>query len=99
MKIQLPVRRAILEGANYIGVGPTFASQTKDFDACAGLSFVQQALAETSLAAFAIGGIDLHNVGQVRAAGARRIAVSHAICKADDPRAVAQKLRQALGSM
>jgi thiamine-phosphate pyrophosphorylase len=90
------VRRAILEGADYIGVGPTFPSQTKDFDACAGMGFVQQALAETSLAAFAIGGIDLHNVGQIRAAGARRIAVSRAICKADDPRAVAGQLRQAL---
>ena len=40
--------------------------------------------------------VDLDNVGQVRAAGARRIAVSHAICSADDPRAAAQKLRQAL---
>jgi thiamine-phosphate pyrophosphorylase len=90
------VRRAILEGADYIGVGPTFPSQTKDFDACAGLGFVQQALAETSLAAFAIGGIDLDNVAQVRAAGGRRIAVSHAICSADDPRAIAGQLRQAL---
>ena len=90
------VRRAILDGANYLGVGPTFLSQTKEFDASAGLGFVQQALAETSLAAFAIGGIDLHNVAQVRAAGARRIAVSHAICRAGDPRAVAGKLRQAL---
>jgi thiamine-phosphate pyrophosphorylase len=90
------VRSAILEGADYLGIGPTFVSQTKDFAASAGLGFVQQALAESSLAAFAIGGIDLDNVAQVRAAGARRIAVSHAICSADDPRAVAGQLRQAL---
>jgi thiamine-phosphate pyrophosphorylase len=90
------VRRAILEGADYIGVGPTFPSQTKDFAACAGLDFIHHALAETSLPAFAIGGIDLDNVAQVPAAGACRIAVSHAICRADDPRAVAGQLRQAL---
>jgi thiamine-phosphate pyrophosphorylase len=93
------VRRAILEGADYIGVGPTFPSQTKDFAGCAGLDFIRGALAETSLVAFAIGGIDLDNVVQVRARGAIRIAVSHAICAAADPRAAAQKLRQALGAL
>lgn len=87
------VRTAILEGANYLGVGPTFPSQTKEFEAFAGLDFVRQAFAETSLPAFAIGGIGVDNVAQVLAAGARRIAVSHAICAADDPRGVANRLR------
>lgn len=90
------VRRAVLEGASYLGVGPTFASQTKEFAGFAGLEFVQQALAETSLPAFAIGGIGLDNVDQVVAAGARRIAVSAAICTTDDPRAAARHLRAAL---
>jgi thiamine-phosphate pyrophosphorylase len=90
------VRRAVLEGANYLGVGPTFSSRTKEFAAVAGLDFVRAAMAETSLPAFAIGGIQLDNVAQVVAAGARRIAVSQAICAADEPRAAAQKLRRAL---
>ena len=90
------LRQAIRDGASYLGVGPTFASQTKNFDAFAGLEFVTQACAETSLPAFAIGGIDLDNVAQVRAAGARRIAVSSAICAAEDARAAARKLRLAL---
>ena len=96
------VQRAILEGANYLGIGPTFPSRTKSFDSLAGLDFIKQALAETSLPAFALGGITLDNVEQVRAAGARRIAVSHAICGSDDPRSVAGALRfsarDALGS-
>jgi thiamine-phosphate pyrophosphorylase len=92
------VRRAVLEGADYLGVGPTFPSQTKDFAALAGLDFVKQALAETSLPAFAIGGIHADNVAQVRAAGGQRIAVSRAVCAADDPRAVAQKLRHTLSA-
>lgn len=90
------VRRAVLEGASYIGIGPTFPSQTKDFTALAGLEFIRQAVAETSLPAFAIGGVRLDNVAQVRAAGATRIAVSAAVCAADDPRAVARRLRAAI---
>jgi len=90
------VRRAVLEGASYLGVGPTFPSQTKDFSTLAGLEFVQAACADTSLPAFAIGGITQANLDQVLAAGARRIAVSNAICAADDPRAVAQALRRSL---
>lgn len=90
------VHRAVLEGASYIGVGPTFPSQTKAFETLAGLDFVEQAMAETSLPAFAIGGINLDNVAQVIAAGARRIAVSNVICAADEPRLVAARLRQAL---
>jgi thiamine-phosphate pyrophosphorylase len=90
------VRRAVLEGANYLGVGPTFPSKTKEFADLAGLDFVRQAMAETSLPAFAIGGIHLDNVGQIIAAGGRRIAVSHAICAADDPRGAAQKFRHGL---
>lgn len=87
------VRRAVLEGASYLGIGPTFPSQTKDFTAHPGLDFVRQAAAETSLPTFALGGITAANVGQVLAAGAHRIAVSHAICAAEDPRNAAAALR------
>ena len=91
------LRQAILDGASYVGVGPTFPSETKRFEAYAGLEFVRQATAETSLPAFVIGGVNLQTIDAAVTAGARRIAVSHAICQADDPRAVAQALRQRLG--
>ena len=45
---------------------------------------------------FAIGGIDLGNVGEVVAAGARRIVVLRAIRDAEDPEAAAAALRAAL---
>jgi thiamine-phosphate pyrophosphorylase len=90
------VRRAILDGANCIGVGPTFPSGTKTFDAFPGLDFVRAAVAETSLPAFALGGINLENVSEVVAAGCRRIAVSQAVCAAADPRAAARALKRAL---
>lgn len=91
------VRQAVLDGASYIGVGPTFPSETKQFADFPGLEFVRQALAETSLPAFVIGGVTLKNVGEAVQAGARRVAVSQALCQADDPRSVARALREALG--
>jgi thiamine-phosphate pyrophosphorylase len=90
------VRRAVLDGASYLGVGPTFPSGTKAFAEFAGLEFVRQAAAATSLPAFVIGGINRNTVGAAVAAGARRVAVSEAICAADDPRSSAAALVQAL---
>jgi thiamine-phosphate pyrophosphorylase len=90
------VRKAVLDGADYLGVGPTFPSRTKAFDAFPGLDFVRAAAAETTLSAFALGGIGPQNVGQVAAAGLRRVAVGAAVCAADDPEAVARVLRAAL---
>jgi thiamine-phosphate pyrophosphorylase len=90
------VRQAVLDGASYLGVGPVFPSATKDFAAFPGLAFVREALAETSLPAFAIGGVNLATLPQAAAAGVRCIAVSHAIAQAEDPRAVAVALLQGL---
>jgi thiamine-phosphate pyrophosphorylase len=91
------VRRAVRDGADYIGVGPAFPSATKKFDSLAGLEFVKAALAATSLPAFAIGGINPDTLAAVVAAGAKRIAVSAAVAQADEPRQVAHTLRSALG--
>jgi thiamine-phosphate pyrophosphorylase len=90
------LRQAILDGASYVGVGPTFPSATKQFAGLAGLDYVRQAMAETSLPAFAIGGVNLETVPAVAAAGAKRVAVSHAVCQADDPRRVVKNLLEVL---
>lgn len=91
------VRRAVLEGADYLGVGPTFPSKTKTFDHFPGLDFVRQVSAETSLPAFVLGGVEPGNVHEVVAAGGRRVAVSAAIAQASEPRIVAEQFRAALG--
>lgn len=90
------LRQAILDGASYVGIGPTFPSGTKDFAELAGLEFVRQAMAETTLPAFVIGGVNPQTISAAVAAGARRIAVSGAIAQADDPRAVCVALLAAL---
>lgn len=72
-------RQAVLDGANYIGCGPTFPSATKHFDNFPGPAFLTEVAAEISLPAFAIGGITLENLPQVLATGFTRVAVSSAI--------------------
>jgi thiamine-phosphate pyrophosphorylase len=87
------VRQAVLDGATYIGVGPTFPSGTKPFSEFPGIAFVREALAETTLPAFVIGGVNARTLGEAVAAGARRIAVSQAVAQSETPRAAAMQLR------
>lgn len=76
-------RAAVLDGADYLGVGPVFTSQTKSFDEYAGLEYVKQVAEEVSLPWYAIGGINSDNMEELLAAGASRVAVSGAVCGAD----------------
>jgi thiamine-phosphate pyrophosphorylase len=90
-------RQAVLDGANYLGLGPTFPSGTKEFERFPGLDFLRRAAAEITLPAFAIGGITLGNLPQVLAAGIRRVAVGQAIVGAASPAEAARGMLAALG--
>ncbi len=89
-------RQAVLDGADYIGCGPTFPSATKRFEAFPGPAFLRQVAAEIRLPAFAIGGIHEGNLGMVLETGFRRVAVSSGITRAADPAAAAQRLLELL---
>ncbi len=90
------LEKAVLEGAGYLGVGPVFPSETKGFDNLAGLAFVRHAAETTTLPWFAIGGINEANIGEVIEAGARRVAVSSAVIRAERPAQAARALRARL---
>lgn len=90
-------RRAVADGADYIGVGPTFPSATKQFDAFTGVALLRSVAGEIALPAFAIGGVALENLDQVLAAGMTRVAVSSAIAQAQCPAATAREFRRRLG--
>jgi thiamine-phosphate pyrophosphorylase len=79
--------------ADYIGVGPVYATPTKEGRPAVGLDLVRYAAANARQPWFAIGGIDKSNVADVVAAGARRIAVVRAIGDAQDPERAAAELR------
>jgi thiamine-phosphate pyrophosphorylase len=85
-------RAAVLDGANYLGAGPTFPSHTKQFGNFAGLDYLREAVAEIRLPTFAIGGINTNNLPDVLATGISRIAVSSAITSAPDSHSAARNL-------
>ncbi|WP_017591126.1 thiamine phosphate synthase [Nocardiopsis potens] len=88
---------AVEEGVDYFCTGPTWATPTKPGRPAAGLDLVRRAAALAGDRPwFAIGGIDLGNLGEVLAAGARRVVVVRAITRADDPRAAAAEFSRRL---
>lgn len=91
-------RQAVLDGADYLGCGPTFPSTTKTFAEFPGLDFLRQVAGEIGLPAFAIGGVRLDNLSQVIAAGLRRVAVSDAVWRAADPAEAARRLLEQLAA-
>ncbi len=89
-------RDAVAAGADYIGVGPVFESQTKHFTEFVGVDLVSAVAREINVPAFAIGGVNLDNVSQIRDAGLNRVAVSAVVNQAATPNAVVKQLLTAL---
>lgn len=83
-------------GADYIGVGPVYATPTKPGRHPVGVELVRFAAFHAPVPFFAIGGIDAGTVQDVVDAGARRVAVVRAITEAADPQAAAAQLREVL---
>lgn len=82
-------RTAVLDGADYLGVGPCFSTPTKEFSAFAPQEFLRTVAGEIGLPTFAIGGITLERIDAVAAHGLRRVAVASAVTGAADPGAAA----------
>lgn len=89
--------RALMEDVDYFCVGPCWPTPTKPGRPAPGLDLVRSV---DSMRAdkpwFAVGGVDERRVGEVLAAGARRIVVVRAITEAADPGAAARRLSDAL---
>ncbi|MGP0129366.1 MAG: thiamine phosphate synthase [cyanobacterium endosymbiont of Rhopalodia musculus] len=88
--------QAITQGADYIGVGPVYATPTKPGKIPAGLDYVDYARKHSPIPWFAIGGIDQENINEVIIAGAKQVAIVRAIMEADNPAAVTQELLKKL---
>ncbi len=84
------------EGADYIGVGPIFATPTKPAYSQVGLSLIGQVRASVRVPFVCIGGIDAENLKDVLAAGGRCVAVVRAVSGAGDPTAAAAALKAQL---
>ena len=79
------VREAAAGKPDYLGFGPIFKPGSKqDHDSVVGLEGLRTIRSLTSLPVFAIGGIQIDQVGEVVRAGANGVAVISAILKAPD---------------
>jgi thiamine-phosphate pyrophosphorylase len=85
-------------GADYVGIGPLFATSSKsDAGAAIGAAEFARLAALCALPAVAIGGIDTSNARAAIDAGARGVAAISAIFGTRDPEAAARALRGATG--
>jgi len=88
-------KKAISDGADYIGIGPVFKTNTKK-DVCApvGLDYLNYASKNINIPFVAIGGIKENNIEQVLSAGCSTIAIISEITGADDIKAKVNKLNE-----
>ncbi|NGY59413.1 thiamine phosphate synthase [Lentzea sp. NEAU-D13] len=82
---------AVEPGVDYFCTGPCWPTPTKPGRPAPGLDLVRATKTERPW--FAIGGIDLTNLHEVKAAGATRVVVVRAITDAEDPRKAAESFK------
>jgi len=86
---------AVARGADYIGVGPIFSTQTKaNVCATVGLEYVRFVKENISIPWVAIGGIKEHNLTQVIEAGASCVCLVTEITSSPDITATATRLSE-----
>jgi len=88
--------RAQNEGADYIGIGPIYATATKPEYKPIGLEVLGELKDKIKIPYFAIGDIHAGNIKEITAAGAGRVAVCRAILKADNHKAAVKQLYKIL---
>ncbi|MDX3797942.1 thiamine phosphate synthase [Streptomyces sp. AK04-3B] len=91
---------AVQEGVDYFCTGPCWPTPTKPGRHAPGLDLVRHTAGlGTGRPWFAIGGVDLDNLDEVLAAGARRVVVVRAITEATDPGAAAAEFAKRLSEV
>jgi thiamine-phosphate pyrophosphorylase len=90
-------QRALAAGADYIAIGPIYATGTKPTAMPVTLDYVRWAATHATVPWFAIGGINLQTIDAVLAAGAKRICVVSAILNAPDVAKACLEFRRKLG--
>ena len=89
----------IESGCDYVAIGPAFSSPTKPDIPVAGVDYLRAALATLEHAGMphvAIGGIDQTNIHSLREIGIKTVAVSSAVCDAQNPQESCETLKNML---
>ena len=86
-------RAAEADGADYVGVGPVYATGSKaDAGDAVGVERIAEVAAAVRIPVVAIGGISIANAPPILRAGATGVAVISAVMRAEDPEAAARAL-------
>ncbi|MYL63106.1 thiamine phosphate synthase [Bacillus hwajinpoensis] len=86
-------------GADYIGAGPIFPTNSKsDVVDPVTTEYIKEVTSEISIPFVAIGGIKLHNVSDVLRAGAKRICVISEVVGSDDVKGTCELFQQVIKS-
>lgn len=86
-------RQAQADGADYVGVGPVYATGSKaDAGDAVGAGRIGEVATAVRIPVVGIGGITIENAPPVLRAGAAGVAVISAVMRADDPAAAARAL-------
>jgi thiamine-phosphate pyrophosphorylase len=84
--------------ADYVGIGPLFATDTKgDAGKAIGIDGFRKFASLAGRPAVAVGGLTADRAAQVMAAGGAGVAVINAIFKGDDPETAARSIAAAIG--
>ena len=87
----LQAERAVAEGADHIGLGPCFPTQTKGYDEGLRREVIATVVRAVAVPVFAIGGITPENARELEGAGLDRFAVSGAILRDVEPGRVVRR--------
>jgi thiamine-phosphate pyrophosphorylase len=85
------------EGADYIGVGPIFATPTKPDYVPVGLGLIREVRERVAVPQFCIGGINEETLPEVLAAGARRVVMVSGLLRSGDVAGYCGRVRGWLG--
>lgn len=84
------------QGADYIGFGSVFQTQTKPGRSAMDLKILESVVRKVSIPLFAIGGISRRNIGMLRSLGVSRVAVCRDICQSADVKKVTGEIKSRL---
>ncbi|OGS18269.1 MAG: thiamine-phosphate diphosphorylase [Elusimicrobia bacterium RIFOXYA2_FULL_40_6] len=78
-------RKAVEDGADYIGVGPIYSTNTKrNVCSAVGMEYLEYVVAKIKIPFVAIGGIKEHNIKEVISRGAKTVALVTEITQSKD---------------
>jgi len=88
-------RRAVRQGASYIGAGPVFQTPVKKNKRASGVRFLRR-VRRFNVPVVAIGGINGENIYRLTELGFNKVAVIRAVMNSRDPFGAARRLKEAL---